>query len=330
MRTFCSLDEIGGALDGCAVAIGNFDGVHLGHHRLLDTARRLAASRGAPAVALTFRPHPAKVLSKDLAPPLLATAARKRLLLEETGLDAAVFAPFDRGYAATTAEEFALRDLAGKLGARDVVVGPDFTFGKGRAGSAALLAQLLGEKAEVHVVAAVTVDELVVSSTKIRELVLTGRVAAAARLLGRPFVLDGTVVRGQGRGRTLGIPTANVAPETEVRPASGVYAVVAASAALGGRVVGGAANIGRKPTFGASEVTVEVHLFDVDADLYGAPLSVAFLERLRGEEKFSGPEALVAQIRKDIEDARAIAGSTPPHPLVVAEGPGPCPADENR
>ncbi len=315
MKIFGSLEEARGRLPGCAVAIGNFDGVHLGHRALVDRARAIAHPRGAAAVALTFEPHPAKVLSAAIAPPLVCTLPRKLQLLEAAGVDAVVVQPFDRDYAATSAEEFARRDLSGRLDARDVVVGYDFTFGKGRVGDVPALSRLLEGRATVHVVPAVQVQGFTVSSSKIRELVLTGRVAAAAQLLGRPFLLDGTVVPGHGRGRTIGLPTANVAPATELVPATGVYAVQAIAPGLD-RPTAGAANIGVKPTFGVEELTVEVHLLDVSPDLYGQPIAVAFLERLRGEERFRDVNALLAQIQADVAQARRIA-SVPPDPAVV-------------
>jgi len=308
MEIYRSVAEAHGHLPGCAVAIGNFDGVHLGHRRLIDTTRALAHAGGRKSVLLTFEPHPAQVLSPQYAPPRIATLPRKLQLLEEAGLDAVVIQPFDRAYAGHSPEEFVRGDLIEGLQAADVVVGHDFTFGKGRAGNVTVLAALAGDDARVHTIPAVTVEGLVVSSSKIREFVLAGRVAPACRLLGRPFLLDGKVVPGRGRGRTIGIPTANVAPDTELVPATGVYAVLAAAEGLEG-VHGGAANIGVKPTFGQEEQTVEVHLFDVSPDLYGKRIAVAFLERLRGEARFSGPEELVAQIRRDIEQARAIAAS---------------------
>jgi len=308
MEIYRSIAEAHGHLANCAVAIGNFDGVHLGHRRLLDTARALAQAGGRKSALLTFEPHPATVLSPQFAPPRVATLPRKLQLLEEAGIDAVVLQPFDKAYSGSTAEDFVRRDLVLGLQAADVVVGHDFTFGKGRAGNVAVLAALAGDALRIHTVPAVTADGLVVSSSKIRELVLAGRVAPAARLLGRPFLVDGTVVPGRGRGRTIGIPTANVAPDTALLPAVGVYAVLAAADGLPG-VVGGAANIGVKPTFGTEEMTVEVHLFDVSADLYGKRVAVAFLERLRGEHRFSGPAELVEQIHKDIAAARAIAAA---------------------
>lgn len=315
MEVFGSLEEARGRLPGCAVAIGNFDGVHLGHRALIDAAKGLVSRRGAPAVVLTFEPHPARVLSAAIAPPLVTTFSRKLQLLESAGIDATVVQPFDRDFAATTAEEFARRDLLGRLDARDVVVGFDFTFGRGRAGDAPALSRLLERQAAVHVVPAVRAEGWTVSSSKIRELVLTGRVSAAAKLLGRPFLVDGTVVRGHGRGRTIGVPTANVSPATELVPATGVYAVQAIAPGLARPVVG-AANIGVKPTFGVEEPTVEVHLLDVSPELYGLPIAVAFLERLRGEERFPGVNELLAQIRIDLAQARRLA-SVEPDPAVV-------------
>jgi riboflavin kinase / FMN adenylyltransferase len=308
MEIFRSIEEAHGHLRDCAVAIGNFDGVHLGHRRLLDTAKALARAGDRKSALLTFEPHPASVLSPQFAPPRIATLPRKIELLRETGIDAVVLQPFDKSYAASPADDFVRRDLVLGLQAADVVVGHDFTFGKGRAGNVAMLAALAGDALRIHTVPAVTADGLVVSSSKIRELVLEGRVGPAARLLGRPFLLDGTVVPGRGRGRTIGIPTANVAPDTALLPATGVYAVLATAEGLDG-VYGGAANIGVKPTFGTEEQTVEVHLFDVSADLYGKRVAVGFLERLRGEHRFSGPAELVAQIHKDIAAARTIAAA---------------------
>jgi len=306
MDVIHSIQEARGRLVGCTVAIGNFDGVHLAHRRLLETARELAARRGAKTALLTFEPHPAKVLSPEFAPPLICDLPRKLVLLEELGLDAVIVQPFDWTFAATSPQTFVRQGLIEAVGAAEIVVGYDFTFGKGRAGTPEVLAELAGGDATVHTVEAVRRDGLVVSSSKIRELVLEGRVAPAARLLGYPFVIDGTVVPGRGRGRTIGVPTANVAPSTELLPGAGVYAARAAVEGIEGTFAA-AVNIGRKPTFGEEELTVEAHLIDADVDVYGRRMAVAFLERLRAEKRFSSADKLVAQIREDIEDARAIA-----------------------
>jgi riboflavin kinase/FMN adenylyltransferase len=314
MRILRSLDEASasGALRGGAVAIGNFDGVHLGHQRLLETARALASSRGASAGVLTFEPHPVRVLRPQLAPPLLTPLARKLELLEGRGVDATVVQPFDLGYAATQAAGFVERDLAGRLGCADVVVGWDFTAGHERARVDALRPLLAARGIALHLVEPVTADGLVVSSTKIREFLLEGNVEAAALLLTRPHDVDGTVVRGAGRGRGFGFATANV-NTSALLPANGVYvvrAVVGAPGAglAGGAVHGGVCNVGVKPTVeAAAGVVAEAHLFDFDGrDLYGAPIRLAFVARLRDERRFPSIDALRAQIARDVDEARAL------------------------
>ncbi|MBI5545323.1 MAG: bifunctional riboflavin kinase/FAD synthetase [Deltaproteobacteria bacterium] len=310
MLVLHGFQEAKGKLPGCAVALGNFDGVHLGHQALFSTALDRARARGAAAVAATFEPHPGKVLFPDLAPKLLIPLPRKLELLEALGLDAVILQPFDRAYASLTAQAFLDDELFAGLAPLDVVVGPDFTFGRARSGTGTDLrhaCQMRG--VGFHEQPAVTCDGGgVVSSTKIREFIAEGRVAAAALLLGRPFDLIGTVTRGLGRGRTLGFPTANLHPENEVRPGLGVYAV---RAFVGDRFWGGAANIGRKPTFGEDEVTVEAHLFDFSQDLYGARMGVEFLERLRGEQRFGSVDELGRAIARDCHQARAIIGKAP-------------------
>jgi riboflavin kinase/FMN adenylyltransferase len=312
MQLFRSLSAAG-ALRGCAVAVGNFDGVHLGHPRLFEVARELAGARGAPAAALTFEPHPVRVLRPQLAPPLLTPLARKLELLAGCGLDAAVVQPFDLAYAGTDATEFVARDLVGHLGARDVVVGQDFTAGKGRTRVDRLRELLAAHGARLSVVEPVAWEGLVVSSTKIRELLLEGNVEAAAQLLTRPHDVEGIVERGAGRGRSLGFATANLHPEAML-PANGVYAVRAwlrpeAPSAQGeGPAFAGVANVGVKPTVQrAGPVVLEAHLFDAGGrDLYGERLRVAFVARLRDERRFPSLEALRAQIAADAALARSI------------------------
>jgi riboflavin kinase/FMN adenylyltransferase len=312
MQVFRSLAEAAGKLTPSAVAIGNFDGVHLGHQALFTAARTAAASFGGKSVALTFDPHPGQVLSPSLAPRLLTPLDRKLELLADAGLTAALVQTFDTDFAALEAERFARDYLLAGLGARAIAVGPDFSFGKGRAGNVdRLRAWVASAGATVTVVPKVEVDGLPVSSTRIRELVLEGRVLAAARLLGRPYDIDGQVVAGMGRGRTIGWPTANVAPRNELLPAIGVYAVRALGA-FGD--LPGAANLGRKPTFGEGHpITVEVHLIGYDGtgkeSLTGQAVRVKFIERLRPEMRFASVEALTAQIGKDVEEAKRIAGA---------------------
>lgn len=307
MKVYASVEAASdGSLRGSALCLGNFDGVHRGHRALFDEARR-----HGPVVAVTFAPHPGKVLKPDLAPRCIATYQRKLELFEELGLAAAIVQPFSLEYAKTAPAAFEAALFDG-VGARRVVVGHDFTYGAGRAGTVRTLeAAAAARGAGVSVVAAVSVDGVVVSSSKIREYILEGRVEAAALLLGRPFDLDGTVVPGAGRGRTIGFPTANVDTPNELRPAAGVYAVRAREqGAVPGPWFGGAANIGVKPTFGGGEVTIEVHLFDFSGDLYGRRVRVQFLERLRAEKRFGSASELAGQIARDLEAARAAVART--------------------
>jgi riboflavin kinase/FMN adenylyltransferase len=316
MELFRSLEEAQAraALRGCAVAIGNFDGVHLGHQRLLGLARARAAARGAPAAVLTFDPHPVRVLRPAFAPPLITPLARKLELLAREGMHATVVQPFDLAYAATPARDFVERDLARRLGCVDVVVGYDFTAGHERARVDALRQLLATAGILLHVVEPVTADGLVVSSTKIREFLLEGNVEAAALLLTRPYDLDGIVARGAGRGRGFGFATANVATES-LLPANGVYVVRAIvggrpgpAGPEGGTVHGGVCNVGVKPTVEAgAAVVAEAHLFDFDGrDLYGERIRVGFLARLREERRFPSVDALRGQIAQDVARAREV------------------------
>jgi riboflavin kinase/FMN adenylyltransferase len=266
------------------------------------------ARRQSTGVAFTFEPHPGKVLEPDLAPKLITALSRKLELIAESGISAAIVQPFTREYARTPAAAFesAIFDT---LGARHVIVGNDFTYGASRAGTSDSLARAaLSRNASVRVVAPVTVDGVVVSSTKIREYILEGRVVAAQRLLGRYFDIDGMVVAGHGRGRSIGFPTANVDTENELRPAPGVYAVRVALKEGPSLFtwLPGAANIGVKPTFGGSTVTVEVHLIDFQGELYGRDVRVQFIDRLRPERRFGSPAELAAQIKRDVESTKMI------------------------
>jgi riboflavin kinase/FMN adenylyltransferase len=289
-------------LRGCALAMGNFDGVHLGHQSLFQRARQL----GMPA-ALTFEPHPGKVLQPELAPKLITLLPRKLELLEQYGVEAVVVQPFTLEYARTSPSEFEGSVLE-TLGAKYLVVGSDFTYGAQRKGTVKRLATAAkSRQAQVQVAPSVSVDGVVVSSSKVREYILEGRVSAARRLLGRFFDLDGVVVPGQGRGRQIGFPTANVDTENELRPAPGVYAVrVRLAGDPGGeRWLPGAANIGTKPTFGGTEVTIEVHLLEFAGQLYEKRLRVQFVDRIRAEQRFGSVAELTAQINRDLESARA-------------------------
>jgi riboflavin kinase/FMN adenylyltransferase len=288
------------------VTVGNFDGVHRGHQALALAALARARSRHEGCLALTFDPHPAVVLNPERAPRSLVTLSQKAELLEALGVDVLAVLPFTPGLATFSPRDFAARVLVHELRAQSVVVGEGFRFGRARAGDVAELERLGQELGfEVVAVSAVLHDGRRVSSTRIRESLLQGDVATAAVLLGRPYFVDGQVVRGDGRGRTLGIPTANLALENEITPKEGVYAARVAWPA-GGPPRAAVANLGRRPTFGGGEVTVEAHLLDFEDDLYGQWLRLSFVERLRDEKAFTGREALVAQIQADVLQARRV------------------------
>jgi riboflavin kinase/FMN adenylyltransferase len=314
VKVYRSIAEVGDALRGCAVAIGNFDGVHVGHRALFARA----GARGGPAVALTFDPHPVRVLRPQLAPPVLTPLARKLELLAGCGLDATVVQSFTLEYARSSAAEFVGRDLAGGLGAAAVVVGHDFTAGHERARVDALGPLLASRGLALDLVSPVALDGLVASSTKIRELLLEGNVEGAAPLLTRPHDVDGVVERGAGLGRTIGFATANVRAEAML-PANGVYAVRCLVGApgtaglVGARAYDGVCNVGVKPTVQQSgPVLAEAHLFDHPGeDLYGARIRLAFVARLREERRFPSLDALRAQIAADVEAARAALRQSP-------------------
>ena len=290
-----------------AVAVGNFDGVHLGHQALVAEAVEAAAARSAAAVVLTFDPHPARVLAPESAPAALMTLEQKAQALSRLGVSGLAVLPFTAEVANAAPDEFAARVLRGALNAAVVVVGDNFRFGRGRAGDPATL-RTLGF--DVREVGPVRHGGERVSSSRVRRALADGDVALAAALLGRLFLLEGTVIRGEGRGRTLGIPTVNLAPAGETVPAHGVYAAWAW--VDGGPGVAAVVNVGRRPTFGGGAVSVEAHLLDFDRDVYGRPFGLSFAARIRAERRFDGPEALVAQIREDVAAARRALPGPPP------------------
>jgi riboflavin kinase / FMN adenylyltransferase len=321
MRIHRSLAQLPPRARGAVVAIGNFDGVHHGHRAVLREAAALATRAGAPLGVLTFEPHPREVLTPERAPPRLTPFRTKALLLRLRDLDHLYVLRFDRALAALSPEDFARRVLAQGLGVRHGVVGDDFRFGHRRAGDVALL-EALGREAgfEVSALAPVAFEGEVCSSSRIREAIAMGEVARAARLLGHPHHVAGLVVRGDGRGRGLGYPTANLrllAPRL-LLPPDGVYAVRAALVQPGGGLAwaDAAASLGTNPTFAGTERRLEVHLLDQQRDLYGRRLCVAFVERLRAQETFASAEALVAQMGRDCARARSLLGAAEAPPTL--------------
>jgi riboflavin kinase/FMN adenylyltransferase len=286
------------------LTLGNFDGVHRGHQAILQRVADVAHANGGEAVAMTFSPHPVAVLRPEHAPPVLTSLRDKIRLIAACGVDVLIVQHFTAAFAALSAETFVERFVVERMQATKVVVGHSVSFGHARRGDAQLLATLGGRLGfDVEVVGPVRVDDHVVSSSAVRQAVAAGNVALATMLLGRPHRLGGPVVRGRQRGAALGFPTANVDVRIGMWPPDGVYAV---RVQRGDRWLDGVANIGTNPTFGAAPRTLEVFLFDFGDDLYGERLTVAFIERLRGEITFTSVEALVAQIRRDADDARAL------------------------
>jgi riboflavin kinase/FMN adenylyltransferase len=275
------------------VAVGTFDGVHLGHREVI---------RGADTV-LTFEPHPLAVVRPEALPRLIDSAAIKRDIVASLGVDELVVIPFDREMAGWEAEDFVREVLVDRLGATHVSVGENFRFGRRARGDAELLDS--HPAFETRVVPLVEVGGETVSSSRIRALVGAGEMAGAADFLGRPFLLEGEVVEGDRRGRELGMPTANIVPdETLVVPGHGVYAALALDRPA-------AVSVGVRPTFGTGRAQlVEVHLIDWNGDLYGRPLRVSFLERLRGERRFDSVPGLVEQMWEDVDHARQIASAS--------------------
>lgn len=287
------------------VTIGNFDGVHLGHRAILARVVQRARELEAQSVAITFEPHPLKVLRPEMAMPLLTTPEQKARLLDRTGLGAVVVLPFTPEFAQLPAREFVQRYFLERLNIREVVVGHDYGFGRGREGNIELL-EAMGRQHgfTVQVVWAVEVEGAVVSSSLIRAMLRLGKVEEAAHLLGRNYEVQGLVVPGKGRGaKLLGVPTANIRPANELLPATGIYAV---RVRRGEETFSGAANIGTCPTFENSEFSLEVHLLDFAGDLYDQDLEVEFVARLREERRFPSIEALAAQIHADIATARQV------------------------
>jgi len=289
--------------------IGNFDGVHRGHQaifaRVLERARAL---RGT-SVAITFDPHPLKVLAPGRAPDLITTRRQKLALIEAAGIDAVLVLRFDAALATTSAEEFVDGCLRGALALREVYVGANFNFGRGREGTADTLVALCAARG----MTAGKVEEVrflgsPVSSSRIRRAVRAGEVELAAELLGRPFAVEGTVAHGAGRGAGLGFPTANLKSASELVPQDGVYVT---RTLAGDRSLASVTNIGTRPTFADQEFAIETHLLDAQLDLYGQPIEVSFLARLRQELRFPNVEALVEQVRRDVERARAWFAANP-------------------
>jgi riboflavin kinase/FMN adenylyltransferase len=303
IRLYRSLEEAAGDFGPCALTIGNFDGVHAGHRKILAEVAAIARTRGWKAGVLTFDPHPAAVVAPDRAPKLMTTPEERCALMHEAGIGEALILPFTVDVARLKPEEFARRILAGTLRARAVLVGDNFRFGAKAAGDTATLKALGAELGfEARTVPAVRRRGMIVSSSGIRTLIHRGKVYLAARLLERPHYLEGEIVAGQGIGSRKTVPTLNVAAEREVIPADGVYVTRASDDA--GRRWRAVTNIGNRPTFGGQTRSIETFLLDGLEGETPRWLRVEFLHRLREERKFPSPEALREQILRDVGRAQ--------------------------
>jgi riboflavin kinase/FMN adenylyltransferase len=290
------------------ITVGTFDGLHRGHQAILHELKKESQARHGSATVITFDPHPQLVLQRPDKPPvyILMTIEEKIALLRDQNIDRLIVIPFTPEFSRTPSEVFVRDLLFRRIGMQAIVIGHDHGFGKNREGDIATLQRIGGElHFAVRELPPYEIDGVLISSTRVREAVLSGEVEKAARYLGRPYSLRGTVVRGEGRGQSLGFPTANLLPDHEKKlvPAGGVYAVwvereIDAKSADAGRYRG-MMNIGHRPTFGRSTRTLEVHLIDFSDDLYGDLLKVHFVARLRDEQKFDSPQSLVEQLRRD-------------------------------
>lgn len=286
------------------VALGNFDGVHVGHKEILKTAIARARPAGGSAFALTFDPLPARVLNPARAPRLIMTPEDKAEALRQSGIDGVIVIEFTRALSLLSPREFVHEYLCGKIGARVVVVGHNVSFGHERAGSADTMRELGREFGfDTMVVGPVKVDGMEISSTNVREAIAEGDMRAAALLLGRPHFVSGSVVHGRERGRKIGFPTANIGARTECLPPDGVYAT---RLVLADGAYPSITNIGMRPTFAEPERTIEAHIFDFGRDIYDQDVKLEWIERIRPERKFESAQALGAQIASDLKRAREI------------------------
>ena len=305
MKIYRDLDEIKEPFTNACVTIGNFDGVHQGHQLLFGEVAQRAYRNNGTSVAVTFDPHPLQVLRRD-GIKLISTCDQKTELIEYAGIDVLVIIPFSQKFATISATHFVDKILCETIGVRELVVGYDYAFGKGRVGNIEFLQKQGAEKSfSVTVVEAHYEKGMLVSSTKVRELVADGRMADAKTLLGRYYQIRGEVQLGQQRGgKEVGFPTANLNMDKEdLIPKMGVYVC---QVICDGKCYGGVLNIGVNPTFDENRLVAETHIFDFNQDIYGKPIKVNLLRFLRSEQKFAGIKELSAQIAKDVSEAKTI------------------------
>lgn len=306
MKIYNNLKDINAPFADSFVTIGNFDGVHLGHQMLFAEVVSRAYERKGTSVVITFDPHPLQVMRPDIGIKLISTYEQKVELISMAGIDVLVVIPFTKDFAATSAEDFVDEALIGTIGVKELVVGYDYAFGKGRQGNIEFLRDQGRLKGfPVTVVEPYYVEDMLVSSSKIRELVNLGRMMDVKKLLGRSYQIRGTVQEGKKRGGpVVGFKTANLhLSEEDLCPKHGVYVT---QVVYDGKCYGGVLNIGYNPTFGENRLSAETHIFDFNQDIYGKKIKINLLKHLRGEKKFSGPEELAKQINQDIRQAKEI------------------------
>jgi len=308
MKIFDHLDKIHEPFKNAVITIGNFDGVHIGHQALLHEVIEKAETIDGTSIAMTFEPHPIRVLKQNGHPPLITLYEQKAELIGRTGIDVLICVPFSKAFASLPADQFIKDLLVAKIGMKAIVVGEDYSFGKNREGNIAMMKSYAPDYGfEVIVANWIKSSKGVadrISSTRIRELVTDGHMTKAEKMLGRQYQIRGRVVTGRDRGgKLLGIPTANINLHDELCPKTGIYAVTVECA---GNQHNGVANIGYSPTFEDHEFTVEVHILDFDDNIYGEKIRVNFIKRIRDEIKFSSISELIEQIKKDIAAAREI------------------------
>jgi len=308
MKIIDRLENIAQPFKNAVITIGNFDGVHIGHQALFHEVIEKADAIDGTSIAMTFDPHPIRVLKKNNNPPLITMQEQKTELIERSGMDVLICIPFTKQFASLSAEDFIKNLLINKIGMKAIVVGEDYAFGRNREGNLAFLKTYASELGYEVIVAewikaARNVSDRI-SSTKIRELVMAGKVEPASKMLGRHYQIRGQVVKGRDRGgKLLGIPTANIHLQDELCPKTGIYAV---TVEYSNRLYKGVANIGYSPTFDDNEFTVEVHLLDFVENIYGEKIRVNFIERIRDEKKFTNILELKKQIHQDIRTAAKI------------------------
>ncbi|MBI5640157.1 MAG: bifunctional riboflavin kinase/FAD synthetase [Nitrospirae bacterium] len=309
MILITDLNSITTKFQNSIITLGNFDGLHLGHQELIKMIISRARETDGTSLVVTFRPHPLKILAPEKCPPLISIYEEKIRLFERLGIDVLVKIPFNVDFSTMPPRDFVKNILCDMLGAKEIYVGYNYRFGKGREGNIQMLKKL-GEELgfTVREVEQISIGSEVISSTKIRQLLKDGEVEHASRLLGRSYAITGIVVRGDGRGKGLGFPTANIVPKHMIIPANGVYAV---RLFVRDRLYDGIANIGLRPTFSKETLTVEVNIFNFNEDIYSEEVSLFFISRIREEKKFHGAGELVRQIEKDLIKAKEILAGYP-------------------